>query len=389
MDQNTLVAKPQKIVVGQREETSLTLNWDSAKGDKGGYLVTIEPLVSEPSSNKVVSTNFIENKEGPMSFIFHNLQPGRKYVLTLKTESCGDYSEAVKIEAKTLVSPPNNLKVVNITTNNMTLAWSEAGGDKDYYNIKISPAEGPNPTGQVAKGEGTSYTFSGLTPGKQYIVSIWTVSGGARSQSKTIPNRTIPNAPGNVVSTIVDKGIRINWQPVEGEWENYVLHLKPTNDRHESCDMWHTIGKRDLTSHVFADLTYGRRYEITVQTVSDNRKSSPFRIFQRLTIDPPKALKETGREEKRIAVAWETATGDKDFYRVQLRDHNGLLKEEETEDTTWSFDGLVPGTLYTICVQTVCEEETSKEETTAVRTVTCSPSSVVVEDSATKSKAKE
>ncbi|XP_078619265.1 receptor-type tyrosine-protein phosphatase beta-like [Branchiostoma floridae x Branchiostoma japonicum] len=344
-EETTVVAEPEDVKVEHREETRLTLSWNPAKGDKIGYDACIEPLVSEHSPNEVVPTNCIEiqNKEGPMSCTFDNLQPGRQYVMTLKTKSYGLYSKEVTLKARALVSPPKTLQVRDITTDNITLAWSEADGDKDYYQIKISPADGLNPEGNVKKDEHRLYTFSGLTAGKSYIVSIRTYSGGEHSHDKTISERTSPNAPENVVANIVHKGIQVVWQPVKGELDNYLLHLKPSKNTDKNRDeVWHTVEKCDPTSHIFpvSDLTFGRLYDITVETVSGNKNSSPFLISQRLTIDPPKDLKETRREERRIVVAWEAAIGDKDSYRVQLSDYNGLDKKGKTTETTWSSDEL-------------------------------------------------
>ncbi|XP_078658200.1 tenascin-X-like [Branchiostoma floridae x Branchiostoma belcheri] len=382
--ETTVVAKPENVHVERREETSLTLHWNPSKGDKIGYHMTIRPLVSEPSSNDVVQTDFVthKNNEEPIyMYIFENLQPGKQYVMTLKTESHGNYSEEVTVKKQTLVSPTKCLEVVDIMTENLTLTWSEADGDKDYYQVEISPADGSNTTGNVKAGEDTRYTFSGLTPGKRYGVSILTVSGGERSQVKTISDRTFPNAPVNLVTNIVDRGIKVAWQPVEGELDSYLLHLKPSEDTHENGDeVWHTVGKCDPPSHTFPDLVCGRLYEITVRTVSDNKQSSLFSVKQRLTIDTPKALKESSRKERKITVAWESATGDKDCYRVQLLNGDTSVKEEDTANTSWSSDGLIPGTLYTICVQTVCERETSDVTSIQVRTVACSPTSMYVEN---------
>ncbi len=65
-------------------------------------------------------------------------------------------------------------------------------------------------------------TFTNLTPGRLYNITLWTVSGGVTSAPLVRQDRLHPESVSNINATEVkDTEISLFWSPPKGDWDSF------------------------------------------------------------------------------------------------------------------------------------------------------------------------
>ena len=235
---------PTNLSVSGITTTSLTLNWDA---------------VTDATNYKV----FLDGAEQPLSVqgtshTFTSLTPGTSYTLGVAAVGAGGTSATASIGASTssTTSPPapTNLSVSGITTTSLTLNWDAVTGATNY-KVFLDGAELP------LNVQGTSHSFTSLTPGTSYTLGVAAVGAGGTSATASIgastSSTTSPPAPTNLsVSGITTTSLTLNWDAVTGA-TNYKVYL-------DGAEQPLNVGG---TSHSFTSLTPGRSYTLGVAAV--------------------------------------------------------------------------------------------------------------------------
>lgn len=67
-------------------------------------------------------------------------------------------------------SDVQNLTVVSVTTNSVSLKWSKPEGDSDFYLVHVTNMSGYSIKNQKCESE--ECTIKGLTPGNEYVFTV-------------------------------------------------------------------------------------------------------------------------------------------------------------------------------------------------------------------------
>ncbi|XP_078659438.1 uncharacterized protein LOC144904408 isoform X1 [Branchiostoma floridae x Branchiostoma belcheri] len=168
---------------------------------------------------------------------------------------------------------PSPFTIAEVTENSIRVTWKEAGGNKDSYSISITPDTGvTNSTGSVKTGDPLEHTFTGLTAGTEYTISVVTVNDGAHSTARTETQRTIVAQPGAVnIAEVTENSIGITWTEAAGKIDNYRISISNT----DSVITAHSaiVNAKCTLEHTFTGLTAGTEYIISVVTVSAGENS--------------------------------------------------------------------------------------------------------------------
>ncbi|KAI8489431.1 hypothetical protein Bbelb_328740 [Branchiostoma belcheri] len=179
------VAQPGPITIAEVTENSTRINWTEAAGAKDSYRISISP------QNFVTNSTAIVNTGNPLEHTFTTLTAGTEYTISVVTVSGGMCSVARTKTQRTTVAQPGPITIAEVTENIIRITWTEAAGAKDSYRINISLVTiVTNSTGSVNTGATLEHTFTGLTAGTEYTISVVTVSGGECSVARTKTQRT-------------------------------------------------------------------------------------------------------------------------------------------------------------------------------------------------------
>jgi len=87
-----------------------------------------------------------------------------------------------------------NLTVVSMTTDTVSLSWSKSEGDRDFYLVHIKDMDSEKDSEKDPACKSEEYTITGLTPGNKHTFTV-----------TAIVNNTTRSAPVNISDVYTSK----------------------------------------------------------------------------------------------------------------------------------------------------------------------------------------
>ncbi|KAM5288772.1 receptor-type tyrosine-protein phosphatase beta [Ctenodactylus gundi] len=330
----------------QGTASSLFTNWTGALGYKDFYQVL---LIHE---NVVIKNESVSSETNKYSF--HSLKPGSLYSVVVTTVSGGISSRQVVVEGRTVPS-----SVSGVTANNsgrsdyLSVSWLPAPGDVDNYVVTLSH-DGRVVQSLVIAKSVSECSFSSLTPGRLYNVTITTRSGSYENHS-FIQERTVPNkVQGVSVSNSARSDyLKVSWVHATGDFDHYEVTIKNKNNFIQTKSI-----PKSENECVFSQLVPGRLYSVTVSTRSGHYEATE-QENGRTIPEPVKDLVLLNRSTEDLHVTWTRADGDVDQYEIQLLFNDVKVFPPfhlVNTATEYRFTSLTPGRQYKILVLTISGE---------------------------------
>lgn len=79
------------------------------------------------------------------------------------------------------VSPPRRARVTDATETTITISWRTKTETITGFRVDAIPANGQNPIQRIIKPDVRSYTITGLQPGTDYKIHLYTLNDNAQS----------------------------------------------------------------------------------------------------------------------------------------------------------------------------------------------------------------
>lgn len=229
----------------------------------------------------------------------------------------------------------------------------------DLYRFRISDEPGTTRE-RLVNDTDTKVTFTGLTAGRLYNITLWTVSDGVASRPLLRQDRLYPEPVTAIHAVeINDTRITLNWDLPQGEFDAFEVEYINTEERY----IQNVTNSNAIT---IEDLKPYRNYTFTLVVRSGSestnlRKSLPISsIFTTSESYPEKVRKfhATDVQPSEISLEW----------TLPQHEHNGVLRkfsityglEGSTHLLTQDFKphedrgtikGLVPGKTYIFRIQ--------------------------------------
>uniref|UniRef100_A0A3B4T6M6 protein-tyrosine-phosphatase n=1 Tax=Seriola dumerili TaxID=41447 RepID=A0A3B4T6M6_SERDU len=334
----------QQLLVRHADDSSVSVLWSGPDGEWDGFTAFLRPA----DTDAVVAQRLLPSESRDCTF--NVLTSGRRYAITVTTNS-GNLSSSASVTAWTSPAQVGRLQVSNLgTTDSLRAQWLRASGDLDSYEVLLVHDSSVIKNESV-EANATSVGFHALRAGALYRVVLTTVRAGHTSRQVVAEGRTVPAAVGEV--TVSNNGrmdfLSVSWRPAAGEVDSYLVTL---SDREKTV---HTLAvSKSSPECVFNSLVSGRLYNISITSRSGSYHNHTF--VQERT-QPSKVQNPTATHAARddyLKVYWRHAAGDFDLYQVFIK-HNNVFLQNQTVLKTQNecvFNGLVPGRLYTVLVNT-------------------------------------
>ncbi|XP_053318377.1 receptor-type tyrosine-protein phosphatase beta isoform X2 [Spea bombifrons] len=322
--------------------TSLQTDWTRGRGDVDSYQVL---LIHE---NIVIKNESVSSETNKYSF--HSLKPGGLYSVVVTTVSGGVSSRQTIAEGRTVPSSVTGVTVSNFGRSDyLSVSWLPAAGDVDSYLVVLSHHSNILPPLAVSKSV-TECSFSSLTPGRLYNVTVITRSGKFENHSFS-HEWTVPSAvQGLAVSNEARSDyLKVSWLRAIGDFDSYQVTIKNNNDFIQT-----KIVTKLENECVFTNLVPGRLYSVTVSTKSGKYETSTM-ASGRTFPETVKKLTLASRSSEELHVTWSRADGDVDRYEIQLLFNDMKVFPPITLSNTaaeYRFTSLTPGRLYKIVILT-------------------------------------
>ncbi|KAM6215978.1 receptor-type tyrosine-protein phosphatase beta [Rhynchocyon petersi] len=329
-------------VANQGTTSSLYTNWMRALGDIDFYQVL---LIHE---NVVIKNESVSSDTSRYSF--HSLKSGSLYSVVVTTVSGGISSRQVVAEGRTVPSSVNGVIVNNSGRNDyLSVSWLPAPGDVDNYVVTLSHDKVVQSL-LIAKTV-SECSFSSLTPGRLYNVTITTQSGKyenhSHSQERTVPDKVQGVSISNAARSDY---LKVSWVHATGDFDHYEVAIKNKNNYMQTKSI-----PKSENECVFDKLVPGRLYSVTVTTKSGQYEASE-QGNGRTIPEPVKNLTLQHRSTEDLHVTWTLADGDVDQYEIQLLFNDMIACPPLhllNNATGHHFRSLTPGRQYKILVLTI------------------------------------
>uniref|UniRef100_F7HNH0 Fibronectin n=1 Tax=Callithrix jacchus TaxID=9483 RepID=F7HNH0_CALJA len=267
--QSTAIPPPTDLKFTQVTPTSLSAQWTPPNVQLTGYRVRVTP----------------KEKTGPMKEI--NLAPDSSSVVVSGLMVATKYEVSVYALKDTLtsrpaqgvvttlenVSPPRRARVTDATETTITISWRTKTETITGFQVDAVPANGQTPIQRTINPDVRSYTITGLQPGTDYKIYLYTLNDNARSSPVVIDASTAIDAPSNLhFLATTPNSLLISWQPPRARITGYIIkYEKPGSPPREVVPR----PRPGVTEATITGLEPGTEYTIYVIALKNNQKSEP------------------------------------------------------------------------------------------------------------------
>ncbi|KAI7808786.1 Fn1 protein [Triplophysa rosa] len=286
--QTTAIPGPTSLVFSQVSRTSFTVSWPSSNVKLTGYRVAITPK-SKSGPTKEVSI-------APDSTEFHAtaLMPGTDYEVEVYGVKDSLTSQRVKGEVTTPdnISPPRRVRISNVKDSSITLTWRSKIETISGFLVEATPTIGGHkPVQRIVEPDSRTYTITGLMPGTNYKINIFTLNGNARSQPFTLTATTakpVISPPTNIQFTsLTPTTISFVWEPPRSTITGYYITYEKRGDVPQELTPRRLAG---TTFAVISGLKPDTEYVIKIVALNNAQRSIPLvgkaKTLQSLPLPP-------------------------------------------------------------------------------------------------------
>ncbi|XP_075998501.1 phosphatidylinositol phosphatase PTPRQ [Genypterus blacodes] len=218
-------------------------------------------------------------------------------------------------------------------------------------------------------------TLSNLSPGSEHHLRVFSTSRERTGPSHSAqPIRTSLVPPDRLRDgQVTDSAIELLWDPAPGQALNYEVICF-------NCD--HTVMAQKVFSQraVFSGLTPGRLYHFAVRTEKESfTDSSPVAI--NITAAPATVEASIlNKTTSSISISWSEVRGVVSGFILSIKNKTSSQKLDifKKELRSYIFEGLTPGSCYTIEVFSSSGERRSKPATISLHTIPEVPQELIL-----------
>ncbi|XP_077011162.1 fibronectin isoform X7 [Tamandua tetradactyla] len=345
--QSTAIPAPTNLQFTHVTPTSLTAQWTTPNVQLTGYRVRVTP----------------KEKTGPMKEI--NLAPDSSSVVVSGLMVATKYEVSVYALKDTLtsrpaqgvvttlenVSPPRRARVTDATETTITISWRTKTETITGFQVDAIPANGQPPIQRTIKPDIRSYTITGLQPGTDYKIYLYTLNDNARSSPVVIDASTAIDAPSNLhFLATTPNSLLVSWQPPHAKITGYIIkYEKPGSPPREVVPR----PRPGVTEATITGLEPGTEYTIYVIALKNNQKSEP--LIGR---------KKTGQEAlSQTTISW-TPFQESSEYIISCQpvgiDEEPLQFRVPGTSASATLTGLTRGVTYNIIVEALKDHRRHK-----------------------------
>ncbi|XP_066045529.1 fibronectin isoform X6 [Chamaea fasciata] len=265
----TTIPPPTNLKFTQVTPTSLTINWNAPNVRLTGYRVRVNP------KEKTGPMKEINLSPDSTSAVVSGLMVATKYevsVYALKDSLTSRPAQGVVTTLEN-VSPPRRPRVTDVTETTITITWRTKTETITGFLVEAVPAGGQPPIQRTISPELRSYTITGLQPGTDYKIYLYTLNENARSSPVVLDASTAIDAPSNLrFLTTTSNSLLATWQPPRAKITGYIIRYeKPGSPAKEVLPR----PRPGTTEATITGLEPGTEYIIYIIAVKNNQKSEP------------------------------------------------------------------------------------------------------------------
>ncbi|OWK56487.1 Receptor-type tyrosine-protein phosphatase V [Lonchura striata] len=331
---------------------SLRAAWAHGPGRRDGYRLA---LWHSHSQSLLRNVSLLPSAS---AFLFDGLQAGSEYALRVSTLA-GSRQASTSTHQWTAPSIPTQLRLSPGSSTSLVASWADAAGAawlhlelRDLLTQKVSMS-------LSARRGLSSYTFQHLHPGTHYWLGLSATAGPYTVLGPNATAWTYPLSPHNVTLSSAEEqnSLEARWSVPGGQRDFYLVTLREGEDGAPTRNI--SVGG-DNDHVTFHGLSPGQQYSVQVVAVAGPHRASAHSTAAWTEPRAPSGVSLSSRGSPHSLLAsWEEATGEGYLLLLSLAEHPVKNSSLPRGVTSFTYEGLHPGTLYTFEVSTVAGPYTS------------------------------
>lgn len=365
-----------KLSVSQTGWDGFQLTWTAADGAYEHFIIQVQES-DNPEETRNITV------PGGLRFVnVTGLKANTPYNITLRGVIQGYRTKPLSVDTMTGLHPEvGELTVSDITPESFNLSWTTTNGDFDIFTIEIIDSNRLlEPMEFNISGNSRTAHISGLSPSTDFIVYLYGISHGFRTQaiSAAATTEAEPEVDNLLVSDATPDGFRLSWTADDGVFDSFVLKIRDTKRKSDPLEL--IVPGHERTQDI-TGLKEGTEYEIELYGVSSGRRSQPVNAVATTVVGSPKGISFSDITENSATVSWTPPRTRVESYRISYVPVTGGTPNVVTVDgskTRTKLVKLVPGVDYNVSIISVKGFEESEPVSGTLKTALDSPSGLVV-----------
>ncbi|XP_026508582.1 collagen alpha-1(XX) chain isoform X3 [Terrapene carolina triunguis] len=262
------LSPPRHLSFSEVSHGSVKVSWAAASRAVRAHRVTY-------NSSRGSNAGEVEVPSSASSTVLRPLSSLTQYFINVSSVYNEGESFPLTGNVTTLkVPPPSDLKVAELSGNNVQLQWeAAAASDVLVYQIKWNASGEESSQELSVAGNLAVASLPGLKKNTEYQISIWAYyKDGARSDTVSILHRTTSQSPPTnlVIDSETPNSLQVHWRPPGGHIQYYRVTYAPESD--DSSQQ--TIMVSGKSSGVtLQSLLPNTEYKVMVSAVHDTGES--------------------------------------------------------------------------------------------------------------------
>uniref|UniRef100_A0A8C6YJV4 Tenascin C n=1 Tax=Naja naja TaxID=35670 RepID=A0A8C6YJV4_NAJNA len=325
------------------------LTWTAADGAYETFVIQVR------ESNQPEDTQTLTLPGTQRSINLSGLSPSTLYTITIYGITQGYQTKPIFVESTTGVKPEvGNLTIWGVTPESFNLSWTTSRGNFEFFTLEIIDSNRLlEPMEYNISGSLRTTHISGLPPQTSFIIYLYGVTHGLRTQALRTTAVTVGSPKEISFSEITETSAVVSWKPPLTRVDSFRISY----DRLKSLTVDGNQSRIKLV-----DLIPGIKYIINVVAIKGFEESDPVSGSLVTELDSPSGLRVVNITDSKALAVWQPALAAVDEYLISY------LAEGETEVTqrvsgnTMEYDliALRPATEYTLKIQAIKGPQKSK-----------------------------
>ncbi|XP_040387720.1 tenascin isoform X2 [Cygnus olor] len=314
-----------KLSVSETGWDGFQLTWTAADGAYENFVIQVQEA-DNPEETRNITV------PGRLRFMnVTGLKANTPYNITLYGVINGYRTKPLSVETATGVHPEvGELTVSNITPESFNLSWTTINGDFDVFTIEIIDSNRLlEPMEFNVSGNSRTAHISGLSPSTDFIVYLYGISNGFRTQAISSAATTVeePLLSKLTVSNATSDTMLLTWEAQDNAFDHFILEVRNSDFPLDSLVQTVPGASRH---YVVTSLKAATNYTIQLHGVIDGQGGQTLTELATTEAMPPlENLTVSDINPYGFTVSWMASENAFDNFLVVVVDSGKLLDPQE------------------------------------------------------------
>ncbi|XP_054076989.1 tenascin isoform X1 [Rissa tridactyla] len=314
-----------KLSVSETGWDGFQLTWTAADGAYENFIIQVQ------ESDNPEETRNITVPGGLRFMNVTGLKANTPYNITLHGVIQGYRTKPLSVETMTGAHPEvGELTVSDITPESFNLSWTTTNGDFDVFTIEIIDSNRLlEPMEFNISGNSRTAHISGLSPSTDFIVYLYGISHGFRTQAISAAATTVeePLLSKLTVSNATSDSMSLTWEAQDNAFDHFILEVRNSDFPLDS--LVHTVPGASRR-YVVTNLKAATNYTVQLHGVIDGQGGQTLTALATTEAMPPlENLTVSDINPYGFTVSWMASENAFDNFLVVVVDSGKLLDPQE------------------------------------------------------------